>query len=566
MSPLRRIPCASVIAGIIVIAGLALPDRAFSWGSGHDDVMRAIIERLPPELRGTLTPEIVKEAVQHASHYPDSFEPFLAKDIGDAALARLTEARLKVRYDLHSERGAAMCFIMLVDAMREKHPGHTAHWIATLSHVIADMAACNHDPLVHTATYGWADWKLRLPGGADFSKLRPLLDLSGSARDPDGGAEAFHAAIERQRLHDDRRDASKALADVMLYGQTGAAYGSSRGVAILEGSAGWVDRQDPAARDLLWRNIGELGAWAVVRTLRDVEVATRFASAEARLELTPEIESAHAAEVEEFLSARHLADEALFAPILHDLQPDQAPATGVVLEPAWAMNGAMLGFSSRVQSVAIARSLQQAGQSFATFDVRQILADGLPSSKRVPRLIIVATSFHSYHSLKADVFDQRIADYLAHGGRVLWIMGNSPPAPTSFAPFTKAMQRKDAKDRLPVSDELFLGSRVDVVGSGLSGLAIAHSAHTSAGWQQPFCPWTFDLVKSPALNPLITLDTGHQALTVGAIDADSKRACVPIYALTPHLFEGSGTIPTAHEPALDSATANILTAVLKRMQ
>lgn len=560
MSRLRRIPF------VIAIALLALPEIAFAWGSGHDDVMRAIIDRLPPELRSTFTPEIVKDAVHHASHYPDSFEPFQASEIGEAAFARLTEARLKVRYDLHSERGAAMCFIMLVDAMREKHPGHTAHWIATLSHVIADMAACNHDPLVHTATYGWADWKLKLPGGADCSKLRSLLDLSGSAHDTAGGADAFNTAIDQQLIHDDQRDAAKALAEVMLYGQTGAAYCSVRGVSILEGAAGWVDRQDLAAREELWQNIGELGAWAVVRTLRDVEVAARFAKADACIELTPEIEAAHAVGVAQVLRDRHIADEAVFAPILHDLQPDQAPATGIVLEPSWAMNGAMLGFSSRVQSVAIARSLQQAGKSYTTLDVRQILADGLPSPERVPRLIIVATSFHSYHSLKADVFDQRIADYLKQGGRVLWIMGNSLPAPKSFAAFTKAMKRKDAKDRLPVTDEAFLTSSVEVVDSSLPALKIAHPAKTSAGWQQPFCPWTFDLAKSPGLKPLVTLSSGDQTLTVGAISADSKAACIPIYALTPYLFKGSDTIKVAHEPALDSAAFDVLSALLKRLQ
>ncbi len=471
-----------------------------------------------------------------------------------------------MRYDLHSERGAAMCFIMLVDAMREKHPGHTAHWIATLSHVIADMAACNHDPLVHTATYGWADWRLKLSGGSDFSKLRSLLDLSGSARDTAGGADAFNAAIEKQLMHDDQRDAARALAEVMLYGQTGAAYCSLRGVRILEGAAGWVDRQDLAAREQLWQNMGELGAWAVVRTLRDVEVAARFAKADAHIELTPEVESAHAAEVERVLRDRHIADEALFAPVLNELQPDQSPATGIVLEPSWAMNGAMLGFSSRVQSVAIVRSLQQAGQSYATFDVRQILANGLPDPGRVPRLIIVATAFRSYHSLKADVFDQRIADYLKQGGRVLWIMGNSQPAPKSFAAFNKAMRRKDSKDRLPVTDEAFLKSGVEIVGSGLPALKIAHPAKTSAGWQQPFCPWTFDLAKNPDLKPLVTLISSDQSLTVGVISADSKVACIPIYALTPYLFKGSDTIPVAHEPDLDAVTKDVLGVLLQRLR
>ncbi len=88
MNRLRRISFA------IAFVALALPEIASAWGSGHDDVMRAVIERLPAELRCSFTPEITKEAVQHASHYPDSFEPFQAGDIGDAALARLTKARL----------------------------------------------------------------------------------------------------------------------------------------------------------------------------------------------------------------------------------------------------------------------------------------------------------------------------------------------------------------------------------------------------------------------------------------------------------------------------------------
>ena len=34
-------------------------EEAGAWGSGHDDVMREVIERLPNELRNSLTPETV---------------------------------------------------------------------------------------------------------------------------------------------------------------------------------------------------------------------------------------------------------------------------------------------------------------------------------------------------------------------------------------------------------------------------------------------------------------------------------------------------------------------------
>lgn len=42
--------------------------------------------------------------------------------------------------------------------------------------------------------------------------------------------------------------------------------------------------------------------------------------------------------------------------------------------------------------------------------------------------------------------------------------------------------------------------------------------------------------------------------------------CSDLYALTPYFFEGRGTIPVAREPSLDSASANILAALLKRLQ
>ncbi|MCB1233012.1 MAG: hypothetical protein KDN19_22395, partial [Verrucomicrobiae bacterium] len=263
------------VAGACLLVAL-LPLDAGAWGSGHDDIVREIIERLPADLRESFSAEMIEEAIHHQSHYPDNFDPFLPEDVGETAVAKLAAAGVTKRYDLHSERGMAEAFLRLVDAMRERDAAHTALWIAAYSHVIADMAACNHDPLVHTATYGWAEWKVKLPSGErDFSQLRPLLDLAGSAHDPAGGEAAFEAAIERMRLEDSGQKPAEILAEIMLYGQSGADFCAPRGVRVLEGAAGWIDRQDPDARKMLWNNIGELGAWAVVRTLRDVAIARR---------------------------------------------------------------------------------------------------------------------------------------------------------------------------------------------------------------------------------------------------------------------------------------------------
>lgn len=561
---LRKLVRAGLTAVCLCIA--LVPQKARSWGAGHDDVMRAILDRLPPELTRDFTPEVTKHAIQHSSHYPDSFEPFAENEIGSAAVERLKAAGLKVRYDLHHERGSAMAFIMLVDALRDHDAAHIAHWIAALSHVTADMAACNHDPLVHTATYGWADWKLRLPGGKDFSNLRSLLDLAGSARDTAGGADAFAAAINGMSLHDDDRSARQSLVEIMLYGQEGARYCSARGPSILAGAVDWVTREDHDARAQLWKNIGELGAWAVVRTLRDVEVAVRLAASKERLEITPEVEAGYREGVERILRAHRLEDEALFAPLLRPLKAGSGPVIGIVIEPTWAMNGAMLGFASRVQAAAIMRSLAESQTAYATLDVRRVMADGFPSPQVMPKVILVATAFRTYHTLSADAFDSQLKRYLDQGGRVLWIMGTTQAAPKALAMLPTAMQRMDAKSRLPVADEVFVQAKLTVEGGSGSTFEVAHPAKTSAGWQQPFCPWFFDLSKSPELRPLVSLEVGGHSQVVGVFSVDGKVACLPAYAVTPYLFKGDDLVPEPSAPTLDAPSRAVLDAGLQSLK
>ncbi len=576
LSTLMRFPSRAIWnAAPIIRLGLALlmvtltmlpTQKACAWGSGHDDVMREVFERLPADLLDSFTPDMISQAIHHQSHYPDSFDPFLPKDVGAVTVARLAETGMTKRYDLHSERGMAITFLMLVDAFKREDAAHIALWIASYSHVIADMSACNHDPLVHTATYQWADWKLKLPGGEnDYSKLRPLLDLAGTAQDHGGGEAAFEEAIQRLRLADTGQEPSELLCEIMLYGQTGADFCSPCGVRVLEGAAGWIDRQDIAAREMLWKNMGELGAWSVVRTLRDVEIAGRYAHSDRQIDLTPEIEATHRENVARFLAGRKIQDDALFAPLLRDIEAAKATATGIVFEPCWAMNGAMLGFASRVQYAAIVRTWQQTGKSYATVDLREALADGFPDPKQMPQLVVVGTSFQSYHSLKADAFNRHLQAYLDAGGRVLWFSGTSLPPAGAFASFRNVMHRDGANSKLPVSDGDFLGARVDFIGSRVPAPTIQRPAATHAGWHQPFCPWTFKLENQTELRPLVTLDTDATSLIVGAINAKGKLALLPVYTITPYLFAGDDGPKSPHEPTLDSIGEVFLEASLKAL-
>lgn len=558
-------PRSTAILPAILAVALALPRIAGAWGSGHDDVMRAVIERLPEDLRAVFTPERARLAVERHSHYPDSFEPFLPAEVGEPAIAALREAGVKVRYDLHHDHGRAAGFARLVEALRDGNPDPIALWIAAHSHVVADMAACNHDPLVHTATYGWGPWKVKLPRRGDFSQVAPLLDLSGSARDPAGGAEAFARAIDRLALPDDGRDVPRQLLDILLYGQEGARFCSSRGVKILRGAATSIDSGDPKDRALLWEAMGELGAWAVARTLRDIAVAQRLAKAGTPVGLTPDIETAAREAVAALLRDRSLAEDALFAPILRELPAASGPGViGVVLEPTWDMNDAMLGFSSRVQSAATVRALGQSGRPHATLDVRRLIEDGFPAPGRVPLLIIVATSFRTYHWMSAETLDAGLARYVADGGRVLWIAGTGVLPKATFLPIAAALKRAE-KATLPVPTERFLKATLRTHLPGEPAWTIANTPDTPAGWQKPLCPWVFEPAADAPLSPLVTLDTGSETHLVGAMTSDRRLAVLPIYAVTPFLLQSDSRCVSPAEPALDGPATAILTGTIDRL-
>lgn len=551
------------LSSLILLAFFA-PRLAGAWGAGHDDVMRAVLERLPEEVSAGFTPAIVKRAIEHGSHYPDSFQPFEASEIGEPAVAALLAEGLKVRYDLHLDHGRVASFARLVDAFREGDPGHIAHWIASHSHVIADMAACNHDPLVHTATYGWGSWKVKLPHSGDFSQVAPLLDLGGVVRDGEGAAEAFARAIDRLLLEDDGRDVAKQIHEILLYGQEGALFCSPRGVKIVAGASAWIDSRDVAAREQLRQEMSDLGAWAVVRTLRDVAVARRMAKTEVVVAITPKATAAAKEAVEALLRERRLKEDALFAPLLREPSSNDPPLIGVVIEPTWDMNDAMLGFSSRVQSAAIVRTLRKQERPHATLDLRTLLTGGFPAPTQVPLMVVVATSFHSYHWMKSDVFDAGLAAYLKNGGKVLWIAGTGVLPKTALAPFAAAWKRVE-KTNLPVPEKRFVGSRLSASLPGNPSWTVVNTPETPAGWQRPNCPWWFEIPSGSNLVPVLSLETPEKSLVVGVASSDRSVALLPIYAVTPHLLDGTTPVSSPAEPELDGPTTSLLTGVIDRL-
>jgi hypothetical protein len=183
----------------------------------------------------------------------------------------------------------------------------------------------------------------------------------------------------------------------------------------------------------------------------------------------------------------------------------------------------------------------------------------------VPVVIIVASSLGNYQGLKTADLDERIAGYLARGGRVLWIGGTARPPAKSFGVVAQAMQKGDTPT-LPVVSEVLVRCRVNLVGGNGNGCwQVAHSPHTPSGWQRPYCPWQFKAIPGAGLEPVLQLEGPATARVVGVLAQDRRLAYLPIYAVTPYLLEGSDRLAAA-EPALDTAGRTLLFAVLERLK
>ncbi len=145
----------------IAAGWMTVPWLACGWGGGHDVVARAVAERLPEPWRTTLHGERLERFCRD-NHYPDARTAF-AEDprVIPEERAFLTAHAMKDSGALHADEGRVAAFALLTRALREKRIDSVSLWLGALAHATADMAACNHDPVVHLATNAYATLSLQ---------------------------------------------------------------------------------------------------------------------------------------------------------------------------------------------------------------------------------------------------------------------------------------------------------------------------------------------------------------------------------------------------------------------
>ena len=545
------------------LAVLSFVAPASAWSGGHTGQTRAIVERLPDGLADRLSEGVIERAVADWAKYADNFDPIEADVLSARVRAVLAGYDIEKRYDLHDDAARAVMFALLVDALREDRPDEAAFWVTNLGHAAGDMAATNHDPLVQKIVYHWItkDFDARIADGVPIRPMMDMLDLSWTADDEDGAA-VFAETVEAMRLDDDGRDAETAMLEIMMYGHRGAAYMGERTGPMIAASAEYLRTGDAAAEREVHRLASEMGAWAVVRVLRDLQVAQRLA--DAGVEVRPDaalFERFREIELE-FAEQRPMSDS-LYTGLNREMPADGRPVIGVVAEPLWRMDRTFLGYNYRPAAAAVARSLGAAGRDYVLLDVRDMLNGGLPDPEAMPIVVVPAqATTSSYLTMDRADLDDAIETYADAGGKVIWAGGRPSDALDAFGDHDDVKRGSFGVE----DDKLDRYALRLLDGDDAHAWTMGARPKPTAGWGAAGTGRTF--AEADELTPLLRWEGGGEPSTVGVLateDGQPRHAFLPHWTLWMYLLDDERTIPDPARPTLDPVGSVIFFHTLDRL-
>lgn len=495
----------------MVVLSVCAVQNSFAWGEGHTLIARHIAAEL-----GVTN----VTAFAQFNHLPDSFLPFDETIVGRAAIDFLKTNGCTRRYDMHADKGRAVAFCLLIEAIRAKNELQQLYWLGCLAHSTADMAACNHDPVVHLATYGWCrkEWGMTTPSGRAYAEIARDLDVGHVTHFTVSGS--YEAAATP----------AEVLLQIMLDSAAGVEVCAQHGFAIWQHAFAWGDRKQ--GREALDRELSALGSWAVVRAVAYYRRACAFEQSNGVVELTPALLAAYEKQMDAFVQTRKLAADRYTA------VAGTGPATlGVVLEPCWRMNEGMFGFNDRVLAVQIAVALKA-----ELIDVRNLSGDTL---KHFSVVIVPAQRCANYRGLSTRALDAALAAYRAAGGKIIWI-GGGVPLSSVAAPLPAHAWKKMAIPACPQT---------------INGTACVRDAVAAkAGWCWPANTFVLDAQQSSAVIPLVERPEGVAGFAYPR--ASPSVAYLPSYAVFPYIWTNE---TPADQLALDGFGRALLIQVIQRL-
>ncbi|MDF1859942.1 MAG: hypothetical protein P1U87_06985 [Verrucomicrobiales bacterium] len=555
MKPSIRLP-------IMILAFFGRATSLFAWGPGHDDVNRIALDQLPEGIAALLSAEHRKAFVEE-SHAPDDFTPWeeyeekKGRTIDPKDLATLAAHDLKTPYSLHSAKGQAINFILLHEALKDRDGNRIAFWGACLAHTLADEAACNHDPLIHYLNYAFTNGYGMKLGEAG------LLDFGHLCRTPEGMALAVKTLAEDspQRLGEEPEE---VLGEIMMHGLKANQFMTERGVRIA--SAFDLELTDDVLADSRVA-LAELGAYGARTWLEAITTAWALIK-EGKPDpvITPELLADYQVRHADYVAARPLEADALYAPWLKLQAEANVPAVGVVVEPSVSMNKGGLSFGGRFLAPAIFRELHNSKIPFRVIDARE--PGGSLDVGGTPAVIVCSGGFHNGELVRAlKTYTDAGGNLLLIGGEHRDLLGPLSQTLTKAEPGTLPVTSGYGQNNLEVIDKIsvrFCGPLAEGIGG--EAYRFLHNPDTKAGWQKPKCAYRLKEEFGAEIEPLAKTELDGRSQFVAAVcrlDGTARFVFLPEYLIAPYLLTDDPEFSSPARPQLDRIGSTVLSTALQ---
>lgn len=546
----------ALVAGSVSTAG--------AWGGGHNVVGHCLLGKMPAEWR-TRFKEEWRRDFEHATHLPDRGSLSLLP-AADVEWFRANCGLKDDSFVFHRLLPVYGCVDRLVHALRTGDDRAVFIYLASISHSIADPAACNHDPIIHLPTYVWSHGAL---GVMPKGKRGFPVDFDFAERDAETKARLAQR-LEELPLWEVPPD----LTPERLYAQIArwevlAAEPCSRvSQTILENGAKWVETGDETAKLAASDALTELGFWSVQRTLY-VFAAARMWAAKGEItrpaaDLKAIVAQQGTNEVE--VIGRTVADDSFARPYL--AEQGRPSRVRVLYDTTAHMASSVLSPLNRPLGCQIVGSLKRIRPDLnaGLMNVRDFAAKGL--DPREAPVVVMFRGAIGYRRFDVKGFNARMKEFLAAGGKVVWISGQAP-ADVFGAATAKAMSdggRRDGycKPAYPVSSlDVLLKSSFAWTGPGERKVWAWRRRPTgSAGWFWQGSPHVFDVTKLPPEAKPVAEIRSPEGVVAMAVQTP-RAVYLPVCALFPYCLTEEKPQLVPFRLALDSAGETMLLNVLR---
>ena len=540
------------------IFGIALLTAvtAFGWGPGHDTVARCLLQRLPDELASRMTPEW-KAVYEEASHLPDagSTNILVAADREPLRTLGWTGG-----LELHQNPFRFELFNRLVDAIRRDDAYSQFMLLAALSHVNADPAACNHNPVVQCASYIW---------GIEGLCIYPYLGLDFAAVEK---SDVMRAVMDRRlkAVPEPVLPANltyRACYEYLVRLQWDAAeLCNGRGADVMAFSAA-LKAGDKSAEEGLAEALCDLGMYAVEKTLWCYAAARRLAREKAEppedFDAKALVARVEAERIPAFLKRPFGADGHL-KPFLPE--PGVRYDVLVLADSIAHMNKGVLSPASRILAPQAVGSLRHVRPDLrsALVDIRDV-RDGRLDPSVTKLLVVFGEAFEPFLGFDNEGLKKEIVAFARKGGKVLWVNGVPPEG---LADGVRAAMTEPNPNGPSYCNERYWVPQRELAGTTLAwtagqpvSFAYVRRPTGMAGWYWEGSHIAFDSAKMPSdVQVLMTFSAPELSCVVGVAWPREAPAFVylPSAAFFPYVLTREKPSLTHFELRFDTAGEDFL--------